>query len=102
MAISSQKENLNQAQDKAQRTFENVKDRVRDVSGDLNEKMDEFSSEGRRFLGDAQERVSEFYDISSDWVQQNRMITTIGLAAVAGLVGYFIGRSKAPTDSFEV
>jgi hypothetical protein len=88
------RDNLNPLRDQAQRTFENVKERVRDATED----MEDMGTNPRRILNDAQERVGDFYEISSDWVQQNRMASTLALAAVAGVVGFFIGRSNGKRD----
>jgi hypothetical protein len=59
--------------------------KLRDGANDLNLK-------GRQFLEDAQDRASEFYNLSNNWVQENRLITMVGVAALTGLLGFFIGR----------
>jgi hypothetical protein len=89
------RDNLNPLRDQAQRTFENVKERVRDATEDL----DDMGTEPRRILNDAQQRIGDFYEVSSDWVQQNRLASTLALAAVAGVVGFFIGRGNSNRDS---
>jgi len=89
------RDNLNPLRDQAQRTFENVKERVRDATEDL----EDMGTEPRRILNDAQQRIGDFYEVSSDWVQQNRLASTLALAAVAGAVGFFIGRGSNNRDS---
>jgi hypothetical protein len=88
------RDNLNPLRDQAQRTFENVKERVRDATEDL----EDMGTEPRRILNDAQQRIGDFYEVSSDWVQQNRLASTLALAAVAGVVGFFIGRGSNNRD----
>lgn len=84
------RDSVNPLRDQAQRTFENVKERVRDATEDF----DDVGVNPRRILNDAQQRIGDFYEISSDWVQQNRLASTLALAAVAGVVGFFIGRGS--------
>jgi ElaB/YqjD/DUF883 family membrane-anchored ribosome-binding protein len=80
--------------------------KIHDVANDTQENasglLENINSRGRRLLEDAQGRASEFYDLSSGWVQENRAVTMIGVAAVAGLLGFFIGRRGGNIDRTDV
>jgi hypothetical protein len=92
--MQQKNEPFDTVRDQSQNKMENMKDRVRDMSSNVSDRIEDLSSQSRRIFGDASERVSDLYDMSSDWVQQNRVVTTIALAAVAGVVGFFIGRGS--------
>jgi ElaB/YqjD/DUF883 family membrane-anchored ribosome-binding protein len=69
-----------------------LRDVADDAKGNASEIMDNLNSKSRQFLEDAQGRASEFYDLSNNWIQENRLITMVGVAALAGVLGFFIGR----------
>jgi hypothetical protein len=74
----------------------NPSETLKHLGGNMN-------SKSRQFLRDAQGRASEFYDLSNNWIQENRLITMIGVAALAGVLGFFIGRrSNENVDRIEV
>jgi ElaB/YqjD/DUF883 family membrane-anchored ribosome-binding protein len=74
------------------RNLNEVNDAAGDLKGNASEMFDTLNSKGRQFLQDAQGRASEFYDMSSSWVEENRLVTMVGVAGLAGLLGFFIGR----------
>jgi hypothetical protein len=73
---------------------DHVRDAANKLGGELEGKVDDFSSQSRQILSDVRERAADLYEISSDWVQENRLITTLSLAAVAGVIGFFLGHSR--------
>src|SRR4051812_48821850 len=81
----------------------NLRDAAEDIKGNATEMLDNFSSKGRRFLEDAQGRAGELYDLSNNWVQENRLVTLVGVAALAGVLGFFIGRrGSEDIDQIEI
>ena len=87
--------NTAQLKDTLRRNESNLRDAADDVKGNASEVFDDLNSKGRRLLENAQGRASEFYDMSSSWIQENRLITMVGVAALAGVLGFFIGRRAA-------
>jgi ElaB/YqjD/DUF883 family membrane-anchored ribosome-binding protein len=84
--------NSAQLKDTLNRNEGKLRDVANDVKGNSSEILDDLNSKGRQFLEDAQSRASEFYDMSNNWIQENRLITMVGVAALAGVLGFFIGR----------
>jgi hypothetical protein len=78
--------------DTANRNENKLRDVADDVKGNTSELIGNLNSKSRQFLEDAQGKASEFYDLSSSWVEENRLITMVGVAALAGILGFFIGR----------
>lgn len=54
--------------------------------------LKDVSSDAQRMYDDAQERISEFYETSSDFVRENPTASLIGAGIFVGLVGFFLGR----------
>jgi ElaB/YqjD/DUF883 family membrane-anchored ribosome-binding protein len=101
MANSAQpiKESIHRAQNLAESKIHDAAADFKDSSSGM---IDNLNTKSRQFLQDAQGRASEIYDVSSNWVQENRVVTMIGVAAVAGLLGFFIGRRGENIDRIEI
>jgi hypothetical protein len=79
-----------------------IHDVADDAQNNASSLLNNLNSKGRQLLDDAQGRASEFYDLSSGWVQENRVVTMIGVAVLSGLLGFFIGRRGGSSDQTEV
>jgi hypothetical protein len=64
-----------------------LKDKVRDISSDL-------SSQSREIMDDASERVTELYEASREFVQDNQIAVYVGLAAAVSIGAFFLGRAS--------
>lgn len=51
----------------------------------------------------AEGRMNEMMDQASTWMQDNsgKLLTSVGVLAAAGLIGYLIGRNRAQTSDIQ-
>jgi hypothetical protein len=84
METQSKNLNVNAMQDQ-------LKDKVRDISS-------EFSSQSSQIMNDASERVSELYEASKGFIEENQTAVYIGLGVTVGLLGFFLGRATKSID----
>jgi len=54
----------------------------------------ELPAETRRILGEASDQISKYYDLSTDFVRENQILVLVGTTLLAGLAGFFLGRSS--------
>jgi hypothetical protein len=63
-------------------------------SDKITDNVRELPNETRRMLDEASERVTELYETSKEFVNDNQTAVMIGAGFLIGVAGFFLGRSS--------
>ena len=83
---------------KPSKQLHQVSESVRDASEHF---VSDLSNKARHLASDTTENMTEYYNQASRWMSQNsgKTLGVIGLVAVSGVIGFFIGRNRMPFSS---